>query len=115
MDRDRVKRTHLRTYSSELFNLARRILLRIPVRDTQCGLKVMNTAGIDVLRKCRENTWFLDMEFLARAHAAKLRIKEVPVDWDEYRFPKRKSKLNVVRDGILAIIAMLRIRIGMLP
>lgn len=114
LDKRRVKRSFVRTFSSELFNLVRRAVLGITVRDTQCGMKLLNTRALDVLARCTESTWFLDMELLARAQAEKLRIKEVAVDWDEFRFPGRKSKLRVFRDGIGAIVAMLRIRISML-
>lgn len=114
LNKGRVQRGALRTLSSELFNAIRHLILGIPVRDTQCGLKLMNAKGLSILAECRERTWFLDIEFLARAHRAGLRIKEVPVDWDEFRFPDRASKLSLMRDGIAAGIAMLRIRFLML-
>ncbi|MBC7836225.1 glycosyltransferase [Acetobacteraceae bacterium] len=110
LDKQTVARSFLRTFSSECFNVLRRLLINTPVRDSQCGLKLMNERGREVLRHCEETGWFLDMEFLARASRASLTIKEFPVEWDEYRFPDRKSKLSVLRDGILAVIAMVRIR-----
>jgi glycosyltransferase involved in cell wall biosynthesis len=114
LQKHRVKRSIARTLSSEIFNFARRIILGISVRDTQCGMKLLNARALQVLERCTEGTWFLDMELLARAQREGLRIKEVAVDWDEFRFPGRKSKLNIVRDGVAAIIAMFRIRISML-
>lgn len=114
LDKRKVTRSFLRTVSSEGFNLLRRLILGVTVRDTQCGLKLMNARGVEYLLQCKEHTWFIDMEFLARAQYAGLTITEIPVEWQEFRFPDRKSKLNVLRDGIAAIIAMFRIRIGML-
>jgi glycosyltransferase involved in cell wall biosynthesis len=105
-----VKRELFRTLSSRLFNSIRSVLLGISVEDTQCGLKLMNTKGKEKLVACIEKGWFFDMEFLARANHAGLRIKEMAIHWDENRFPKRKSKLNVIRDGIAGIFAMVRIR-----
>lgn len=105
-----VNRSFMRTFSSQLFNSIRRLLLGIGVEDTQCGLKLMNERGRAVLATCEETGWFLDLEFLARAERAGLIIREVPIAWEEFYFPGRGSKLRVVRDGIGAVAAMLRIR-----
>lgn len=104
-----VKREWLRTLLSKLFNLVRRAVLGVSVQDTQCGLKLMNVRGRDVLLQCKEVGWFFDMEFLAQAERAGLRIMEVPVRWDEHRFAGRKSKLNLLRDGLGTLSALLRI------
>ncbi len=105
-----VQRSALRSLSSQAFNALRHTMLGIKVADSQCGLKLMNAKGRDVLRRCTETGWFLDMEFLARAERAGLRIAEVPVSWNEYAFGDRPSKLKVVRDGMGAVQAMRRIR-----
>ena len=105
-----VKRSLLRTLSSEVFNLLRSLILGIHVTDTQCGLKLMNEKGRMVLAECEETGWFIDMEFLARAEQKGLLIKEVPISWEEFRFPNRESKLNLLADGVQAIEAMFRIR-----
>ncbi len=110
MDTRIVARTFLRTLSSRIFNLLRYLLIGVKVHDTQCGLKLMNRKGTAVLAACSETGWFFDMEFLARAEKQGLRIKEVPVHWDEHRFPERQSKLRMLRDGFGAVAAMLRIR-----
>ncbi len=105
-----VARGPLRTLSSRVFNYARHAIVGISVSDSQCGLKVMNARGREVLSACTETGWFLDIEFLARAERAGLRIREVPVHWNEEAFVGRVSKLRLVRDGIGAIVAMVRIR-----
>lgn len=110
MDTDIVERAFFRTLSSHLFNLARRTLIGIRAQDSQCGLKVMNRKGTALLAACRETGWFFDIEFLARAEKNGLIIKEVPVHWDEHRFPDRQSKLRMTRDGFAAFTAMMRIR-----
>jgi dolichyl-phosphate beta-glucosyltransferase len=109
-DESAVHRAFLRTLSSQLFNTLRRLLLGIGVMDTQCGLKLMNEKGRALLAECEETGWFLDMEFLARAERAGLRIIEIPVEWTEFYFKGRASKLALVRDGVGAGLAMLRIR-----
>jgi len=114
LDVAQVKRGFLRTLSSRIFNLLRRAMLGISVVDTQCGLKLMNTRGRDILRACVEQGWFLDLEFLARAERARLSVRELPIAWDEFHFPGRESKLSPFRDGIKAVAAMVRIRARLL-
>ncbi len=105
-----VNRGIFRGISSKVFNAIRKRLIGIQVRDTQCGLKLMNERGREVLARCEETGWFFDVEFLARAEHAGLRIREVPVRWHEYRFPGRRSKLKFARDTLKGIQAMFRIR-----
>lgn len=110
LDRTKVRRGKIRTWCSELFHVLERKMLDVPFADTQCGLKLMDARGRDVLRAVVESGWFFDAEFLARAKLQGLSIAEVPVHWEEFRFAGRSSKLNVLSDGIEAIRAMFRIR-----
>lgn len=99
-----------RTLSSRIFNLFSHLILGLKVKDAQCGLKIMNSRGMEVLEACHEDGWFLDIEFLAKARQYGLRVVEVPVPWIEFRYPDRRSQVRHIRDGIGAIQAMLRIR-----
>lgn len=110
MDSRIVDRGKFRTFSSRVFNRIRKMLVGIAVEDTQCGLKLMNARGRKVLAACEETGWFFDIEFLALAERAGMRIREVPVHWHEHRFPDRVSKLHHVRDSVEALRTMLRIR-----
>ena len=105
-----VERGLARTFTSRVFNLLRHLLLGVRVEDSQCGLKAMNASAREILSSCKETGWFLDMEFLARAERAGMRIREVPVHWREDVFHGRESKLRLVRDALGAVIAMVRIR-----
>ncbi len=105
-----VRRGLLRTSSSRLFNAARKWSLGIDVVDSQCGLKLMNRKGIEILKLCKEDTWFLDIELLARAQKRGLRIAEIPIAWNEHHYEGRSSKLSLVRDGLGALRAFWRIR-----
>jgi len=106
----KTNRSASRTFSSKLFNIIRRLILDMPFFDTQCGLKLANRRGIEELAQCKETGWFFDMEWLARARRAGLRVAEVPIIWDEEHFEGRQSKLRLMRDGFGALAAMLRIR-----
>ncbi len=105
-----TNRGWLRTLSSKAFNFFADLFLNLRVADAQCGLKIMNERGLNILRECQEEGWFLDIEFLARARQDNLRIAEVPVPWLEFRYPNRKSQIKHFRDGIEAIRAIWRIR-----
>lgn len=110
LNKHAVHRGRFRTLTSEVFNGIRRMIVPTLVRDTQCGLKVHNSKATHILCEGKENTWFWDIEFLAQAHRRGLRICELPVEWQEFRYPNRSSKLRVLRDGWGALIALCRIR-----
>ncbi|MSU73892.1 glycosyltransferase [Candidatus Kaiserbacteria bacterium] len=110
LDETKITRGWWRTLTSKIFNVLARFIVPVGVKDTQCGLKIMNTKGRTVLCEGLETSWFFDIEFLARARRSGLSIKEAPVVWNEFHYPDRVAKLNVWRDGVLAIFAMIRIR-----
>lgn len=105
-----TNRGWLRTVASKLFNGLTALMLGLKVKDAQCGLKLMNARGVEVLKQCQEPGWFLDIELLARARQQGLRILEVPVVWTEFRFPGRKSQIRHIQDGLEAVRAMWRVR-----
>lgn len=110
LDTTHVRRSLPRTLSSHLFNGLRRAILGIRAKDTQCGLKVMNERGRMLLAAGEEVGWFFDVELLARAEQSSLVVREIAIHWEEHRYPNRKSRLRMLRDGFGAIVAMLRIR-----
>lgn len=99
-----------RTGSSRVFNILARIFLGIHASDTQCPLKVMSTRNVHILHATLEDTWFADLEFIALLERLDIIVEEVPVTWNEHRYPDRKSKLSTTKDGLRAIVAMFRIR-----
>jgi len=110
IDESRVHRSIFRTISSKIFNFIQRMILGLNIKDTQCGLKIMNKTGLEVFKMCKEKSWFFDVEFLCLAKKKNLKISELPVYWEEYRYKDRKAKLKVVRDGFSAIITMIKIK-----
>jgi glycosyltransferase involved in cell wall biosynthesis len=105
-----TNRSWLRTLSSKLFNFFADLALNLKVQDAQCGLKIMNEKGLEILKSCKEDGWFLDIEFLAKARQDKLRIVEIPVPWIEFRYPERKSQIRHLKDGLGAFRAIRRIK-----
>ncbi|MFD7729454.1 glycosyltransferase family 2 protein [Kitasatospora phosalacinea] len=71
----------IRRLCSGAFRLLARMLFRLPVRDTQTGLKVFRREALaGVLPLCREDGFVFDLELLALLHRhGHRRIAEVPV------------------------------------
>lgn len=110
----KIKRSFIRELSSRSYNWLSRIILNHAFSDLLCGFKAIKT---DVLKKItpyiKNNKWFFDTELIVFADYFGYRIKEIPVDWHENRYDERKSKVNVLRDGLkfLVNLIVLRVRI----
>jgi glycosyltransferase involved in cell wall biosynthesis len=66
---------------SRLFSLVTRILFRLPVDETQTGLKIFRRAVLDeVFADLQVYGYAFDLELLVRAHRAGYRIVQSPVD-----------------------------------
>jgi dolichyl-phosphate beta-glucosyltransferase len=77
MDFPNIYRRHLMSRS---FNWWLRKMLPIEILDTQAGLKGITAAAWEkIAPEMTSDGFFFDVEFLARAGAAKMRIDEVPV------------------------------------
>lgn len=103
-------RSMLRNTSSRIFNLFARTLVGVHSFDTQCPMKVMTTSAKKHLLRVREDKWLVDLEHIARVERDGLVIATVPVEWTEFRYAERRSKLSLPRDGGNAILGMLRMR-----
>jgi glycosyltransferase involved in cell wall biosynthesis len=73
-----------REQSGRLFNLVMRLATRLPFKDTQCGFKAFRMdACRPVVEAGRIDRFGFDVELIYVAHAAGLRLREVPVRWDD--------------------------------
>ena len=71
----------------------------VPLRDTETGFKMFRRDRIlPVLDRCEDRGWFWDTEVMVRAHAAGLRVVEVPALFLR-RFDKQSS-VKPVRDTL---------------
>lgn len=92
-ERSRVWR---RRWCGRLFASLARLLLRLPLRDTQCGFKMFRReAGLRLFRGVRERGYLFDLEVLATADRLGYRIAEVPISWQD----RPGSKIRLARDG----------------
>jgi glycosyltransferase involved in cell wall biosynthesis len=97
----------LRQIAGRLYNIVNRLLLGLPYRDTQCGLKAFKKkAAHDVFSRQKIERWGFDPEILFIARKCKYKIAEVPVIWAH----DDRSKINPLLDGIKMFVEVLRIR-----
>jgi glycosyltransferase involved in cell wall biosynthesis len=74
----------LRRFISRLLRALSGLLLRMPISDTQCGLKGFNRAGREVFLSTRIERYLFDLEFLYLAFRRPgLRVQAVPVSLRE--------------------------------
>ena len=85
-----------REQGGKVFNLVVRTLTGMPFWDTQCGFKAFNmTKFRSLLDLMQIDRFGFDVEFLYVAQLHGLRLKEVPVRWNN----DERSKVSVVRDS----------------
>jgi glycosyltransferase involved in cell wall biosynthesis len=90
-----------------VFNLALRIVLGLPYRDTQCGFKAFTRSAADAIFPLqRIERWGFDPEILFLARKFGMKVEEVPVQWAH----SEGTRINPLRDGTRMFVEMLRIR-----
>jgi dolichyl-phosphate beta-glucosyltransferase len=84
-DADRqCSRRWYRGLAGRLFAAVARRLLKLPVRDTQCGFKMFRgEAGRRIFARVHESGYLFDLEVLVLAERLGLRVAEVPIRWTE--------------------------------
>jgi hypothetical protein len=97
----------LRRATGRLYNRWLRAVGLTAEHDTQCGLKgVTAAAAATVVASLVTDGFAFDVELLARAERAGLRIEPIPVAWTHVE----DSHVLPLRDGLAAVNAALRIR-----
>jgi glycosyltransferase involved in cell wall biosynthesis len=91
-----------REQSGRAFNLTVRLATRLPFHDTQCGFKAFRTDTCrPVFEAGRIDRFGFDVELLYVAHAAGLRLREVPVRWNDVA--GSKVTLRTGLDGFMEL------------
>lgn len=86
-----------REQGGKVFNLVVRLMTGMPFWDTQCGFKAFNLERFRPLLDVMQIDRFgFDVEFLYVAQHHGLRLKEIPVRWND----DIRSKVNVLRDSV---------------
>jgi glycosyltransferase involved in cell wall biosynthesis len=109
LDRRYIERrqSRLRELGGIFYNWMVRLILRLPLYDTQCGFKLFHRRRFQPLfEKLTTSGFGFDPELLFIANRAGLAIREVPVRWSH----AEGSKVKPLRDGALMLLDLLRIR-----
>ena len=97
----------LREQGGRVMNLIIRTMSGLPFSDTQCGFKAFNMKKFRPLLEMMQIDRFgFDIEFLFVADHNNLRLKEIPVRWQNVE----GSKVSVVRDTRRMISELRQIR-----
>jgi dolichyl-phosphate beta-glucosyltransferase len=79
-----VERSPLRDLVGFAFRLLTRILVRLPVRDTQCGLKALPRAAYREIRpELHRRDFAFDIELALALHQRGYTLRELPIHWRE--------------------------------
>jgi glycosyltransferase involved in cell wall biosynthesis len=71
--------TNIRIVLSKGLRWLNRIILKLPVNDTQCGLKAFDNQAKDLLLSCVTDRFLIDLEFLLAAKKSNIQITPVSV------------------------------------
>jgi glycosyltransferase involved in cell wall biosynthesis len=109
IDRSRilVHQSRFREWSGIVFNLFVRLLLRLPIRDTQCGFKLFRRSrSIRVFSLQRIPGFGFDPEILYLVRKAGLTLREVPVTWSN----DAATRVRFPRDPVTMFLNLIEIR-----
>lgn len=93
-----VKRQLIRKITSRIFSLITRLIFRLKIKDYPCGFKGANKNVIkNVLPEVKNDQFFFDTELVIRSAKKGLKIKEIPVIWQDRDRDKSKSRVNILK------------------
>jgi dolichyl-phosphate beta-glucosyltransferase len=102
----RLRQNWFRGTIGRVFNLLVRILLTMPLRDTQCGFKGFSRqAAQEIFSRVHIEGFAFDAEVLLIARRLGYSIKEIPVCWTN----SPESKVRPLRHSLLVVGELLRI------
>jgi glycosyltransferase involved in cell wall biosynthesis len=109
IDRSRIliHQSRVREAAGIVFNRIVRIILRLPISDTQCGFKLFNREKCErVFRLQRIQRFGFDPELLYLARKAGLVIREIPVTWRN----DDRTRVRLGRDAATMFMNLIQIR-----
>jgi len=111
LSRSKIDRSVFREIVSQTYNLLSRIILGHKFSDMQCGFKaIKKEAFVKIAPYLLGQGWFFDTELIIFSAFFNFSIKEVPIKWEEKRWDKRKSKVNVVKDSLNFFIDLIKLK-----
>jgi len=108
----KIDRSLIRELSSQTYNLLSRLILGHRFSDLQCGFKGITKKAFDkVSAHIQNNFWFFDTELIIFSNFFKMKIEEIPVEWQENRYEKRKTKVKLLKDSLDFIYRLFHLRL----
>lgn len=102
-----VHQSLFREWSGVVFNRLVRLVLRLPIRDTQCGFKLFRrNRSVQVFNLQRIPGFGFDPEILYLARKAGLSLREVPVTWSN----DAATRVRFLRDSVTMFANLIEIR-----
>lgn len=93
-----INRNIIREISSRSYNFLVKFFLKSKINDHQCGFKAYNKKTCKKLfNSIIDNKWFFDTESLVRAQKLGLKIKEIPVKWQDNKYGNN-STVSLFKD-----------------
>jgi glycosyltransferase involved in cell wall biosynthesis len=97
-----------RVILGNVYILLSKLILGLKVKDYNCGFKLFKKEAAKKIFSCaKRDDWSFDSEIIYLASKLKLKIKEVPVCWQD---KKETSKVRPLRDGVKSFMSLLKIR-----
>ncbi len=102
-----VHQSRFRELGGIFFNLMVRLILGLPIQDTQCGFKLFRREEMSpIFRSQTIHGFGFDPEILFIAKRQGMTIREVPVSWSH----DAGSKVSFLSDGLEMFLDLARIR-----
>lgn len=104
-----VHQPFIREFGGRVFNLMMRAITGLPFKDTQCGFKAFRRElALPIFQLQRVERFGFDPELLYIARKHSLRLREVPVAWND----SEGTKVSFLRDSLNMFIDLFRIRLN---
>lgn len=107
----RESRTHRslkRELISRVYNWFVRLILATRFSDAQCGFKAASRSAVErIVPQIQDQSWFFDTEMLVLAEKQGLRVKDLPVVWNEDD-DSRVKILSTAWDDIKGVLRLRR-------
>ena len=102
-----IRQPWRREYGGRIFNFLVRVVTGLPFWDTQCGFKAFRLDVCrPILEAARIDGFAFDVELLSLARRAGLRIREIPVRWNN----AEGSKVRFFHDGLRMLREVIAVR-----
>jgi putative flippase GtrA len=96
LSESKIDRSFLRRTYSVLYNIFSRFVLGHDFSDLQCGFKAFTKKVVKhILPMVKDDNWFFDTEFIVLSKHFGYKIKEIPIDWKENRYFRRKTTISI--------------------